>query len=179
LGKAGVTAGSTRGGAVLEENKIMADALRKIGEIAVPPNASLREWKDAFTEAHPSASLAISTPILKKDAESSPSILKGLGGYSECEPRYDVGKPAVAGWTLPGTDSVNTSSPSAVKMRVASLKSVRTSARLKGLLCASALRIGCSRRSEVSKSSELLNMAVNTFQLSFRRMTALKSMKSA
>jgi hypothetical protein len=36
---------------VLEENKIMADALRKIGEIAVPPNASLREWKDAFTEA--------------------------------------------------------------------------------------------------------------------------------
>jgi hypothetical protein len=35
---------------VLEENKIMADALRKIGEIAVPPNASLREWKDAFAE---------------------------------------------------------------------------------------------------------------------------------
>jgi hypothetical protein len=27
---------------MLEENKIMADALRKIGEIAVPPDATLR-----------------------------------------------------------------------------------------------------------------------------------------
>jgi hypothetical protein len=29
----------------------MADALRKIGEIAVPPGATLRDWKDAFDEA--------------------------------------------------------------------------------------------------------------------------------
>ena len=36
---------------MLEENKIMADALRKIGEIAVPPDAKLRDWKDAFAEA--------------------------------------------------------------------------------------------------------------------------------
>jgi hypothetical protein len=36
---------------MLEENKIMADALRKIAEMAIPPNASLREWKDAFAEA--------------------------------------------------------------------------------------------------------------------------------
>ena len=36
---------------MLEENKIMADALRKIGEIAVPPDATLRDWQDAFTEA--------------------------------------------------------------------------------------------------------------------------------
>ena len=36
---------------MLVENKIMADALRKIGEIAVPPDAKLRDWKDAFAEA--------------------------------------------------------------------------------------------------------------------------------
>jgi hypothetical protein len=36
---------------MLVENKIMADALRKIGEIAVPPDATLRDWKDAFAEA--------------------------------------------------------------------------------------------------------------------------------
>ena len=36
---------------MLEENKIMADALRKIGEIAVPPDEKLRDWKDAFAEA--------------------------------------------------------------------------------------------------------------------------------
>ena len=36
---------------MLKENKIMADALRKIGEIAVPPDATLRDWKDAFAEA--------------------------------------------------------------------------------------------------------------------------------
>jgi hypothetical protein len=29
----------------------MADALRKVGEIAVPPDAKLRDWKDAFAEA--------------------------------------------------------------------------------------------------------------------------------
>ena len=33
---------------MLVENKIMANALRKIGEIAVPPDAKLRDWKDAF-----------------------------------------------------------------------------------------------------------------------------------
>lgn len=38
------------GESMLEENKIMADALRKIAEMAIPPNASLREWKDAFAE---------------------------------------------------------------------------------------------------------------------------------
>ena len=36
---------------MLAENKIMADALRKIGEIAVPPDATLRNWQDAFVEA--------------------------------------------------------------------------------------------------------------------------------
>ena len=36
---------------MLEENKIMADALRKIGQIAVPPDATLRDWEDAFAEA--------------------------------------------------------------------------------------------------------------------------------
>jgi hypothetical protein len=36
---------------MLEENKIMADALRKIGQIAVPPDATLRDWNDAFVEA--------------------------------------------------------------------------------------------------------------------------------
>jgi hypothetical protein len=36
---------------MLEENKIMADALRKIGEIAVPRDATLRDWKDALAEA--------------------------------------------------------------------------------------------------------------------------------
>jgi hypothetical protein len=36
---------------MLEENKIMANALRKIGQIAVPPDATLRDWKDAFEEA--------------------------------------------------------------------------------------------------------------------------------
>ena len=40
-----------RGKPILEENKIMADALRKIGEIAVPPDAKLRDWKDALAEA--------------------------------------------------------------------------------------------------------------------------------
>ena len=29
---------------MLAENKIMADALRKIGEIAVPPDATLRNY---------------------------------------------------------------------------------------------------------------------------------------
>jgi hypothetical protein len=36
---------------MLEENKIMADALRKIGEITVSPDAKLRDWKDAFAAA--------------------------------------------------------------------------------------------------------------------------------
>ena len=36
---------------MLEENKIMADALRKIGEIAVPPGATVGDWKDALSEA--------------------------------------------------------------------------------------------------------------------------------
>jgi hypothetical protein len=36
---------------MLEENNIIADALRKIGQVAVPPDATLRDWKDAFAEA--------------------------------------------------------------------------------------------------------------------------------
>ena len=37
---------------MLEENRIMAEALRKIGEIAVPSDAKLMHWKDAFAGPH-------------------------------------------------------------------------------------------------------------------------------
>jgi hypothetical protein len=36
---------------VLEENKIMADALRKIAEMAIPAERKFKAGKDAFAEA--------------------------------------------------------------------------------------------------------------------------------